>query len=319
MSWGKKFEKAVHASVPLIEARKLAKPNAKEYARLEGQRSGVQERFDSARSNLDRAYTNAFDGYLSPFAVEFARLKHVDLDDLPVLEQVPALKDVDVRVQKVAINAVKGLASLAGGSAVGASAGALTFSAVSTFAAASTGTAIGSLSGAAATSATLAWLGGGSIAAGGGGVAAGTAVLTGLVAAPVLIAAGGFLYWQGKKSLNEQKRLSQELRRVAATLSKDCDRVMTAVKHHRKTSAVVRDLTRLGVARLPAFRGMLDANDDFASYPGEDRAQVAQLAGLAQTLAAILACPILDEKGNVNQLAEETLAAARSVAHDLAA
>lgn len=45
---------------------------------------------------------------------------------------------------------------------------------------ASTGTAISSLSGAAATNATLAWLGGGSIASGGGGVALGSAVLGGI-------------------------------------------------------------------------------------------------------------------------------------------
>ena len=54
---------------------------------------------------------------------------------------------------------------------------AATTSAVMAFGAASTGTAISSLSGAAATNATLAWLGGGSLAAGGGGMAAGSVVL----------------------------------------------------------------------------------------------------------------------------------------------
>lgn len=54
---------------------------------------------------------------------------------------------------------------------------AATTSAVMAFGAASTGTAISSLSGAAATNATLAWLGGGSIAAGGRGMAAGSVVL----------------------------------------------------------------------------------------------------------------------------------------------
>lgn len=52
-----------------------------------------------------------------------------------------------------------------------------------TFGVASTGTAISSLTGAAANSATLAWLGGGSVAAGGGGVAAGNAFLA--LAGPV--------------------------------------------------------------------------------------------------------------------------------------
>lgn len=61
-------------------------------------------------------------------------------------------------------------------------AGAATLSAIAAWGTASTGTAIASLSGAAATNASLAVLGGGSVAAGGGGVAVGSAALTGGVA-----------------------------------------------------------------------------------------------------------------------------------------
>jgi hypothetical protein len=61
---------------------------------------------------------------------------------------------------------------------------------VSTFAAASTGTAISGLSGAAATNATLAWLGGGTLAAGGGGMAAGAVVLNMIMFAPGVLIAG---------------------------------------------------------------------------------------------------------------------------------
>ena len=64
-------------------------------------------------------------------------------------------------------------ARLAG--AVGAPAVASTL--VASFGTASTGTAISTLSGAVATKATLAWLGGGALAAGGLGVAGGVVVL----------------------------------------------------------------------------------------------------------------------------------------------
>ena len=63
--------------------------------------------------------------------------------------------------------------------AIIAAAEALTLATVSTFAVASTGTAISSLSGIAASNATLAWLGGGSIAAGGFGMTGGLVVLLG--------------------------------------------------------------------------------------------------------------------------------------------
>jgi len=65
---------------------------------------------------------------------------------------------------------------------------------VAAFGTASTGTAISGLSGAAATNATLAWLGGGSLAAGGGGVAAGAAVLTAGAAAVAIAATAGVVY-----------------------------------------------------------------------------------------------------------------------------
>jgi hypothetical protein len=62
--------------------------------------------------------------------------------------------------------------------------------AVSSMGAASAGTAIATLSGVAASNATLAWLGGGSLAAGGWGVAGGTAVLGGVVLGPVIAVTG---------------------------------------------------------------------------------------------------------------------------------
>lgn len=72
-----------------------------------------------------------------------------------------------------------GIGGAAFGTAGGFAAAGATTSAVMALGAASTGTAITSLSGVAATNATLALLGGGTLAAGGGGMALGTAVLGG--------------------------------------------------------------------------------------------------------------------------------------------
>lgn len=68
------------------------------------------------------------------------------------------------------------------GIGLGIAAGWGTVAAISAWGTASTGTAIASLSGAAATNASLALLGGGSLAAGGGGVALGSLILTGGIA-----------------------------------------------------------------------------------------------------------------------------------------
>jgi hypothetical protein len=43
------------------------------------------------------------------------------------------------------------------------------------------------------------------------GVAGGTAVLTGVVAAPILLAAYGFFWWKGEGAYQEQVELQQKL------------------------------------------------------------------------------------------------------------
>ena len=82
---------------------------------------------------------------------------------------------------------------------------------VASFATASTGAAISGLSGAAATSATLAAIGGGSLAAGGLGIAGGTAVLTGIVAFPILAVVAGAVLVSGGRIDDKQKEVEAEL------------------------------------------------------------------------------------------------------------
>lgn len=102
-----------------------------------------------------------------------------------------------------------------GGAAAGAAVGGLTaygtFVAAATFGTASTGAAIGGLSGVAATNATLALLGGGSLAMGGAGIAGGTALLMGIVAAPALILAVGGLAWAVKRSRKQRQETLEKL------------------------------------------------------------------------------------------------------------
>jgi hypothetical protein len=80
------------------------------------------------------------------------------------------------------------------GVGAGAAASALTLGLVSTYATTGTGVAISSLSGASATSASMAWLGGGSVAGGGMGVAGGTVVLTAGVGIVIIGVSAAVMY-----------------------------------------------------------------------------------------------------------------------------
>lgn len=96
-----------------------------------------------------------------------------------------------------------GLGGAALGTAGGFAAAGGTTAAVMALGTASTGTAISTLSGVAATNATLAALGGGSLAAGGGGVALGTAVLGGATLGVGLLI-GGIIFSIAGSSVSEK-------------------------------------------------------------------------------------------------------------------
>lgn len=90
-----------------------------------------------------------------------------------------------------------GAGSIAGGSlAIGS------WALITALGSASTGAAISGLSGVAATNATLAWFGGGALAAGGAGMAGGAAVLGGLFAVPLV-------YFAAKRSHKKAKELEE--------------------------------------------------------------------------------------------------------------
>jgi len=88
-----------------------------------------------------------------------------------------------------------------------------TWALVGAFGSASTGTAISSLAGAAATNATLAWLGGGSLASGGLGIAGGTVVLGGLAAIPALAISAIFSHVSAGKKIKKIEETISELKK----------------------------------------------------------------------------------------------------------
>ncbi|STO55085.1 methyl-accepting chemotaxis protein [Canicola haemoglobinophilus] len=123
-----------------------------------------------------------------------------------------------INAHNIEMNKLEGaLQSLAGGSLAGLAAGGGAWLGVSSLGAASTGAAISGLSGAAATNATLAWLGGGSLASGGLGIAGGTAVLGGLVAGPLLAIGGAVI---ASKAAETKDAAYEELSRVRGAIKK---------------------------------------------------------------------------------------------------
>lgn len=114
-----------------------------------------------------------------------------------------------------------GIGGAAAGTAGGFAAAGVTTSAVMALGTASTGTAISTLSGVAATNATLAALGGGSLAAGGGGMALGSMVLGGatlgiglLVGGVIFNATGSKLSDKADEAYSQARRTEKEVKKI---------------------------------------------------------------------------------------------------------
>ncbi|WP_455011940.1 hypothetical protein [Haemophilus parahaemolyticus] len=142
------------------------------------------------------------------------------LKELNLIDQNMSVKDAEKKIKAERVDMEKmtnALTSAVTGSLAGLAASGGAYLGVGALATASTGTAISGLSGAAATNATLAWLGGGSLASGGLGMAGGMAVMGGLVAGP-LLAIGGSIF--ASKAAEKKEEAYENWKKVEAAAEK---------------------------------------------------------------------------------------------------
>ncbi|PID21901.1 hypothetical protein CSV61_06695 [Sporosarcina sp. P3] len=225
------------------ETRQLA-------SELETSYNEVYEEFKRVRDATNKEFEiygllklEILDGSMKHFVETFKQIKHVNFTNEAVTEEFVSNSEIEQFVLTIEKQVVKagqvlaaGIASLAGGGL--AAMGAL--GATTTFAAASTGTAIVALSGIAAQNATLAFLGGGSLAAGGLGVADGTLVLGGIALAPAL-AIGSLIF-----AASTEKKL-QEMYGRQAEAQAEIEKLQAAtnvMEQITSTTASMRNLAK---------------------------------------------------------------------------
>lgn len=135
-----------------------------------------------------------------------------------------------------------GLGGAAAGTAGGFAASGAATAVVMALGTASTGVPIASLSGAAATNATLAALGGGSLAAGGGGMALGTTVLGAATLGVGLLIGGVIFGITGGKISSDAKKAQKEIEKETQQTEEICNYLLdlqgTANRYGRKLDEV---------------------------------------------------------------------------------
>lgn len=249
------------------------------------------------------------DNSIKPFLQTFEKIHNVDFTESSGLQELQNMKidkhslDSLKQMQNMATSLIEGVA---GGTIIGATTAFGAYGLVSTFASASTGTAIAGLHGIAATNATLAFLGGGSLAVGGLGIAGGTAVLGGLVAGPAL-AAMGFIVG-AKASANKDEAYSNLAK--ARQFEEEMKTAQSLCKGIRMRAAMFdRLLIRLDAIFEPLIVKMEQileiSGNDYTKYTDEDKKTVAVAMSIAGAIKAVLDTPILTEDGTLTVESEK--------------
>ncbi len=304
--------KTVKASCDLFKSKKL---NANSEERLEFASCRLNEmRIQCGDSLTDLGQEKVFvlNHSISHFLRSFSKLKNVDFTNSTGLDELN-----DLHIDKKEFDELAGLSSFAGsligGTLAGGAVGAITafgaYSAAGSFAAASTGTAISALSGAAAQNATLAFFGGGSIAAGGLGVAGGAAVLGGLVAGPALLVMGSFVEANAGKNLEKAKIKASE---VAQLCEQYENGAIQCIAIRRRTNMFYALLARLDSyftsLVLEMDQVIKESGIDYSAFSADQKKLIASTASMAVTIKGVLDTPLLTQDGDLTEESEKLLA-----------
>lgn len=269
-----------------------------------GRLSKARERAQQALGSLGALKLEMWSEDLGRFSTLFRNLKNVrieggvglgELKDFAESSQLGEMEKMALKAREVVAGGIASVGS-------GALAGVAAYGGAMTFASASTGTAISALSGAAASNATLAWFGGGSLAAGGAGMAGGTLVLGGIVAGPVLAVGGLVLSAKARANLaNAKKHLSR-----AKAASSEMYTTAIMVDGIRKVvldvEVVLRKLQERFADHLDEFEALQERSGvDWARFTEAERRQVQHYLHWAQLVKALLEAPILTEAGALNE------------------
>lgn len=259
----------------------------------------AMQRCEVALDGLGRLELDVLDHELRQFTSAFDQVKRIEVSPPRaagdhIVQAAPqwSMDEADLKAVDMLQDAVRS-------GSVGAAVGGASWASAVALASASTDTALSSLSGAAATSATLAWFGGGSAAAGGLGVAGGVAVLGSLVATPALLA-GGYLFHRRTMKIHEDAQTTvAEAERQASEMRVQQARLHLAVDRVRQLERVLRRVSsRLG-EEVRWLQGLVNREPDYPSMPPADQQRLHAAVALAQTAKAIVDVPIFDDEGQL--------------------
>lgn len=217
--------------------------NAKE--ELEDKRNKTEKSIEK----LGDAKLSAYSGSLENFYNCYTQISKADRKPFKRPTDSVSYKDVKhslITISKTQVSLKKVALQSAGAVSTGALVAGGTYFAVK-------GLVFGKLAGVAAKNATLAWLGGGSLASGGAGMAGGMVVLGGIALAPVALFSMYMGYSSGKRKLNDAKNYADEVEvfvQKVKTLICELNQIDRAAKLFAKTILSMDAVLQVQIERL---------------------------------------------------------------------
>lgn len=306
-------EKRSHWQPTALQAARIAKLNKERVDRLNQEAAALQEQATSTINTLIAQREVVLVEFLEPAAALVSRVYGIPRETGITLGSVvtgdkstnPKFREDEIaardRLRKSVVGVVGASAAGAGlGAAAGGAAAAALYGAAAMWATSSTGTAIAGLSGAAATSATFAWLGGGSLAAGGLGIAGGTAVLTGVIAAPVLLAAGVAASVKGRSLRKQAQAESEALNKIEQDFDDQRKHVMTWLNWAQRATTILLIASLRGAPLMRLVDPMTsiatsETAYDYDHLEDSQRKHLNRMIDLMTVVLRVLGLPILPE------------------------
>ena len=270
-----------------------------------GSLTKARNKTSKSLENLGNLKIKICETSVSNFLSLFQRIKQVKFqqtEGMKELSEFAINKESIVELRETTELATSVAQGILSGSIAGGAIAFGAWSAATAFASASTGTAIATLSGAAATNATLAFFGGGAIAAGGLGMAAGTAVLGGLVAGPALAVLGVVMAVHASENLDKSKVNVSEAQKFREEVGFLCDSCEAISQRANLFFRIMSQLNCTFVPMLKQMEAIIDLEGtDYSKYSDGAKKTIAASLSLAQAIKATLDTPLLAEDGKLTE------------------
>jgi len=283
------------------EAKKIAESakNRHEYAvrSLNKKRDETTERAEKYGKYIKSIYETTIE-----YFIKFLE----DLQKRTNISEIKIPKSVNVTVgnikeyQHKILEPQKDFMSAVGAISAGSAASGTALGLVGLFGTASTGTAIGSLSGIAAQNATLAWLGGGTLASGGAGMAGGAFILGGIAVAPAILIGGFVIASKGEKALTEARAYEAKADRSIEKINSLKDFLDKVQERIDELDNILKRINRRALNSLEK----LDAKT-FNKNSESDMFNLSVTLSMITAGLEIMRTPILDNEGSLTKSSKD--------------